>query len=277
MRKLSTVLARTPLVGPVALAAYRTKLALGYFYSPMSNLFKWIARSKETANFTYDLEEKNKRYLASLIADIFNLHFNDVTTLFKEIEEDVELRDHIVDATTKSDWAFIADKEVRLGRRIGWYAIVRVIKPKIVIETGVDKGLGSCVLTAALKKNAQEGHAGHYYGLDINPKAGYLLSDDYAHYGSILYGDAIESIKAFDGVVDLYINDSDHSAEYEALEYRAMVNKLSDHAIILGDNSHVSAKLLEFSLAEKRHFVFFQEKPLEHWYQGAGIGISFKR
>lgn len=146
-----------------------------------------------------------------------------------------------------------------------------------MIESGVDKGLGSCVLTAALKKNAEEGHAGRYYGLDINPKAGYLLSGPYAHYGSILYGDAIESIAKLDGSVDIYINDSDHSAEYEAREYGAILNKLAEHAIMLGDNAHVSAKLLEFSLAQNRNFVFFQERPRDHWYPGGGIGISFKR
>ena len=234
-------------------------------------------KSKETGNFTYDLEQGNKRYLASMIADILNLRFTEVMTFFGELEEDAEFKKHIADCTEKSDWSFIADKEVRLGKRIGWYAVARAIKPKIVIESGVDKGLGACVLTAALKRNAQEGHAGRYYGLDINPKAGYLLCDQYADYGSILYGDAIESIKGFDGVVDLYVNDSDHSAEYEALEYRAMKSKLSERAVILGDNAHVSAKLLEFSLAENRHFVFFREQPLEHWYPGGGIGISFKR
>jgi hypothetical protein len=277
MSKLTTSVARTPLIGPAALIAYRAKIALAYFYRPLSNLLRWIVKSKETGNFTYDLEQGNKRYLASMIADILDLQFTEVMTFFGELEEDAEFKKHIADCTEKSDWSFIADKEVRLGKRIGWYAVARAIKPKIVIESGVDKGLGACVLTAALKKNAQEGHAGRYYGLDINPKAGYLLCDRYADYGSILYGDAIESIKGFDGVVDLYINDSDHSAEYEALEYRAVKSKLSERAVILGDNAHVSAKLLEFSLAENRHFVFFHEKPLEHWYPGGGIGISFKR
>ncbi len=250
---------------------------MGYFCRPLPNFFKWLIESKETSNFTYDLEEKNQRYLASMIADILSLPFSEVLDLFREIQENVELEKHVADATAKSEWAFTADKEVRLGRRIAWYAIARAKKPKIIIETGVDKGLGSCVLAAALKKNTQEGHAGHYYGLDINPKAGFLLSGDYARYGSILYGDAIESIKSFAGVVDLYINDSDHSAEYEALEYRAMANKLSERAIIVGDNAHASDKLLEFSLAQDRHFVFFQDKPLEHWYTGTGMGISFKR
>jgi predicted O-methyltransferase YrrM len=171
----------------------------------------------------------------------------------------------------------MADKEARYGRRVGWYALTRVLKPRIIVETGVDKGLGACLLTAALKRNAQEKHKGRYFGTDINPVAGYLLSGDYAEYGRILYGDSIESLEEFDGEIDLFINDSDHSAQYEAKEYEAVAAKLSAQAIILGDNAHATDKLLEFSLRTNRHFIFFEEGPTNHWYPGGGIGISFVR
>jgi len=244
---------------------------------PLSNLFRWLVTSKETANFTYDLEERNQRYLASMIADVMGARFGDVMGYIREIETDQGLRAHIAAATARSDRAFMADKEVRFGRRIGWYAIARLTKPKVVVETGVDKGLGSCVLTSALRLNGKEGHPGRYIGIDINPKAGYLLSGEYADYGSIVYGDSVESLRKLDERVDLYVNDSDHSAEYEALEYRTIATKLADRAIVLGDNSHVTDKLLEFSLAHGRNFVFFQERPRDHWYPGAGIGISYRR
>ena len=277
MGKLTTALVKTPLVGRVALFVYRAHFALGHFRRPLSHLLRWLVHSKETTNFTYDLEDKNKRYLASIIADVVDTGFTEIMAYFKEIEEDDDLRKHIADATRRTDWAITADKEVRLGSRIGWYAVARAIKPKITIEAGVDKGLGSCVIAAALKRNAQEGHAGRYYGLDINPKAGYLLSGDYASHGSMLYGDSVQSLEHFDGVIDLYISDSDHSAEYEATEYSTIANKLSDLAIVLGDNSHVTDKLLEFSLATHRRFAYFQEKPFEHWYPGGGCGISYRR
>jgi hypothetical protein len=133
------------------------------------------------------------------------------------------------------------------------------------------------VLTAALIQNEREGYPGYYYGTDINPKAGYLLSGCYRKYGEILYGDSISSLEALDKRIDLFINDSDHSAGYEAKEYAVVATKLNPKAILLGDNSHVTSALLEFSLATGRHFVFFQEQPLNHWYPGAGIGISFQR
>jgi predicted O-methyltransferase YrrM len=270
-------LIRTPLLGYLLLIVIRAKTAFGYFHRPLFNIVKWLFNSKETTNFTYNLEENNKRYLASLIADIVNIKFSKAMEYIKEIEKDAELKSHIENATAKSHWNFMADREVRFGRRVGWYAFARAIKPRIIVETGVDKGLGACVITAALKRNKKEGYEGKYYGTDINPKAGYLLSGVYADFGSILYGDSIESLKKLDGAIDLFINDSDHSADYEGEEYETIANKLSIHAIILGDNSHCTNKLFNFSLKTNRHFIFFQEKPLEHWYPGGGIGISFKR
>ncbi len=277
MIKLKRIIIRMPILGRVILIVFRAKTAIRHFRSPLSNLVKWLFRSNETTNYTYYLEKNNTRHLASLIADITNIEFRVAMAYIKEIEEDMELRKHITDVTAKSDLSFMADKKVRFGRRIGWYALARALKPKTVIETGVDKGLGACVLTAALKKNREEGFEGQYYGTDIDPEAGYLLSGDYANYGCILYGDSIESLKTIDGMIDLFVNDSDHSADYEAEEYNIIANKLSKHSIVLGDNSHCTDKLLEFSLQTNRHFVFFQEKPCEHWYPGAGIGISFVR
>jgi predicted O-methyltransferase YrrM len=160
------------------------------------------------------------------------------------------------------------------GRRLGWYAFARVLKPKVVVETGVDKGLGSIVLCAALLQNEREGFPGEYFGTDINPRAGLFLAQPYSRVGRILYGDSLQSLAAIPRI-DLFINDSDHSAEYEQREYEAIASKLQPRGLILGDNAHATDVLARFSEASGRKFVFFREQPHRHWYPGAGIGISF--
>lgn len=56
-----------------------------------------------------------------------------------------------------------------------------------------------------------------------------------------------------------------------------MKGKLAPSAIILGDNSHVTSKLAEFSVQEERRFMYFAEEPAQHWYGGGGIGISLAK
>jgi hypothetical protein len=259
LRKQGYKLIRMPVLGRLLLNAYRAKIAFQYCSGPLLRVFLWLFNSKETTNFTYHLEEINKRYLVSLISHITNKDFVRVMGYVDEVMEDQQLRNHIEEMSKRSVDSFTADGEARFGRRVGWYAFTRATKPKIVVETGVDKGLGACVITAALMKNSEEGYKGYYYGTDINPRAGYLLSAPYSNFGEILYGDSIQSLRGLQETIDIFINDSDHSAEYEEREYETVKAKLTPNAIILGDNAHTNDKLLNFALATGRHFVFFRK------------------
>ncbi len=93
---------------------------------------------------------------------------------------------HILSETAKSEFGRYVDKEIRFGKRLGWQTFARIMKPKVVIETGIDNGLGSVVLCAALLKNKEEGFEGRYYGTDINPQADYLLSRKYKEVSEVL-------------------------------------------------------------------------------------------
>lgn len=251
------------------------------------HLFNWYFRPKiallirktfvtgEDTNFTYDLTEKNLRYLAHTIALVTRRSVDDIASYIHEAREDVALKTHLNTALRAHGLPSREDIDNVFGRRLGWYALVRALRPSIIVETGVDKGHGSILLCAALLRNTAEGYKGKYYGLDIAPTAGWLLSGEYANAGKILYGDSLHSLESFDVPIDMFINDSDHSADYEYREYQTIHTKLSPHGIILGDNSHATDSLVRFSDETGRHFVFFREEPLDHWYPGAGIGVSF--
>jgi len=265
-----------PFLGKLILILFRTSIAIKILSREFGMVIRWLVFSRETTNYTYDLQLSNKIHLTSFIACITNKKFLEIRGYIQEIENDKKLKKHIIYYTKKSKEKAVADLEPKYGRRLGWYATVRALKPKIVIETGVDKGLGACILTAALKKNVEEGYKGYYYGTEIDLNKGYLLKGKYAKFGKILYGDSIKSLKKFNKKIDVFINDSDHSPEYEEKEYGAIRGKLSGKAIILGDNCLHTDKLLKFSLKEKRKFLLFQERPRNHWYSGESIGASFK-
>jgi predicted O-methyltransferase YrrM len=268
---------RIPGLRALSVFLYRGTIVCRRSLATSAALVRWWLTSHETTNFTYDLTVLNKAHLAALVADITGTSYSDIVKYIAELDQDSELRTHVRTVMhTRGDQRVI-NRDVQFGRRLGWYAFARAIKPKTIVETGVDKGLGSCVLTAALAKNAQEGYPGHYYGFDINPKAGYLLAGKYAGFGEIRYGDSLASLRQLDTDIDLFINDSDHSPDYETAEYHAVAARLTPNAIVLGDNSHATDSLLAFSLATERQFAFFRETPDKHWYPGAGIGIAFRR
>jgi predicted O-methyltransferase YrrM len=246
-----------------------------YFRPRVCQLVRKTFGTGEITNFTYDLTPKNLDYLAHMTAFAARRSRQDMADYIAEARNDVELKQHVVKAIRSRGQPVDGSVECMFGRRLGWYALVRALRPKVVVETGVERGHGAVLLCAALLRNAAEGHPGRYYGLDIDPGAGWLLTGKYAQAGKVLYGDSLESLAGMKETIDLFINDSDHSADYEAREYLAIEPKLSAGAVILGDNAHVTDKLAAFSQQTGRNFLFFREEPADHWYTGAGIGISF--
>jgi hypothetical protein len=247
-------------------------MGFGYFSVDLASMARWVFRDSEDSNFYYDLEPKNEQYLVHLISNITGAPSSQVEIYLKEIKENIALRNRIEKSLIDSGYP--KNIQVRFGRRIGWYILIRILKPEVIVETGIDHGIGLSVICEAIQKNRMEGSTGQYFGTDINPLAGKLSCPEYEAFSTILFGDSIKSLKKLDVKIDFFINDSDHSADYEMKEYEVVLDKLSENAVILGDNSHVTDKLALFSKTNNRTFFFFKEEPLNHWYPGAGIGIS---
>lgn len=271
-RKLKR-LRSTPL-GPILFVPLRLQRAARYYTPKLSQIITWLWKSREDTNFTYGITEANVSYLAHTLSVVSGCPYDRVHSYLREPSEDLDLQRHVIQCSGEKPYCYYSDARCEFGRRIGWYAVARLMKPRVIVETGVDKGLGAVLLCSALLRNQREGCPGQYYGTDINPKAGYLLGPPYDSVGQILYGDSIESLRGLEGI-ELFINDSDHSAEYEGREYQVIAPKLTDRAIILGDNAHCTGELALFSRSHGRQFLFFREEPAGHWYPGGGIGFSF--
>jgi hypothetical protein len=252
----------------------RMQIARAYFGKPLRNLFEWIVSGREESNFYYELSPLNREQVISSVAVMLETDYKTIEKYVLEIEMNKnfysDMNSYLSETSKRSP------KTVYFGRRIAWYAVCRHIKPMVVVETGVAQGLGACVISCALIENKKEGFPGEYVGTDIDKSAGELFKGVYAQQGKILYGDSLESLTQLNKIIDLFINDSDHDSNYEYKEYLTVHSKLSDKAIILGDNSHASGSLLRYSRENNRKFVFVPEKPLNHWYPGAGVGISTK-
>jgi predicted O-methyltransferase YrrM len=170
----------------------------------------------------------------------------------------------------------VTDREARYGRRIGWYALVRLLKPRCVVETGVDKGLGTCVIAAALRRNAAEGSPGKVIAIDINPAAGSLVGPALREFVDFRFQDSLAALKALDQRVDIFIHDSDHTEEHERLEYEAVAPRLGPTSLVVSDNAAHTGELLAFARKTGWQFLYFSEEPKDHWWSGEGIGVALR-
>ncbi|GAB3849547.1 class I SAM-dependent methyltransferase [Micromonospora andamanensis] len=273
--KLRRAIARTRLA-PVAAFPKRLVAVARHDAKVLRTSARWLVASREHHNYTYELTKLSRNHLAWFVSVVCELPVKQVRGYLAEIESDDVLREHIRSAIAGAARRGLADKQVRYARRIGWYAIVRARRPKHIVETGVDKGLGSCVLAAALLRNAAEGHPGRVSSIDINPEAGYLArTAPWSEVIDLVIGDSVESITALDRPVDLFLHDSDHSRAYERREFAAVEPKLAPGAMLLTDNVTHTNVLAEHAERTGRRFLAYRETPANHWYPGDGIGVAW--
>jgi len=254
-------------------AYQRTRIVWSYYKRNFHFARSWIFARTEMDNFYYHLQNENIADLGCAVSIATNAPLLQINRYCAEILNNVEILE-IIRKHWDSD-AQMRDSIVGLGRRIGWYATIRAIKPTLVVETGVSHGVGALVICAALEANRLDGFPGKYIGTDIDPKAGVLLTEKFKKFGKVIVGDSLTTLSELHEEVGVFINDSDHSHDYEAAEYEVINKILSDRSIILGDNSHVSSALRVFAIKSNRQYLFFKEFPSEHWYPGAGIGFAF--
>lgn len=271
---------RYPPLSYMMLALSRSKyllrrFSIGWSYArePLYEFLKWSLKQSESDNFYYGLTDLNKDHLAWLIGHVTALPTKKAREYIDELENDEEFRRDLQQKLTSHPGC--RDIKVEFGRRVGWYAFLRALKPRVVVETGVHHGIGACVLCRALQRNAEEGCPGRYFGTELLEQYGFLLTEPYDKYGEIIYGDSLETLRKFSQEIDIFINDSDHDAGYEYEEYVTVSDKLSRNAIIIGDNAHASSSLAKFAEEKGRSFLFWAEKPVNHFYPGAGIGLCF--
>jgi predicted O-methyltransferase YrrM len=237
---------------------------------------RWLVTSREHHNYTYDLTATNQDHLCWFVALICNASVAQIRTYLTEIDADEQLRSRLAASTARAARRGLADRRFRFGRRMGWYAMVRALKPAHVVESGVDKGLGTAVLATALLRNAEEGRPGRVTGIDINPEAGYLVrAEEWSSVVNLVYADSLAAIDELEQPVDLFLHDSDHSVEHERREFATVEAHLSPGAMLVTDNVTKTRVLSQHAEQTGRRFLAFTERPLRHWYPGDGIGVAW--
>jgi predicted O-methyltransferase YrrM len=230
----------------------------------------WLVHSRETMNFSYDLDSLNRDQLCWFVVAVTAAEIKQVRAWMQELEDDGDLLDHLTRRLSSNPRRGISSKDARWGRRLGWYALVRATQPDHVVETGTHLGLGSCIVAAALLRN---GH-GRITTIDVDPEAGYLFGEPWASVIDRCAGSSIDALAAIRDV-DMFLHDSLHTYDYETRELTTVERNLRPDAIILSDNAHETSALSDWAERNGRHYLFFKELPHNHWWPGEGIGAAW--
>lgn len=267
--KLRRRIANSPIARGVAVPL-RTMMVARYDAHVIGRSVDWLVHSRETTNFTYDLDPLNRDQLCWFVSAVSGAEVGQVRSWIQELLDDEKVTQQLTRRMASNPRRGICPKEPHWARRLGWYALVRATQPDHVVETGTQLGLGSCAIAAALVQN---GH-GRLTTIDTDPEAGYLIEEPLASVVDRRIASSVEVLKELRDV-DMFLHDSLHTYQYEASELAAVAPNLSPAAIVLSDNAHDSSALSDWAERTGRHYLFFKEQPLDHWWPGDGIGAAW--
>jgi predicted O-methyltransferase YrrM len=169
------------------------------------------------------------------------------------------------------------------------YWVVRRLRPKVIVQTGVSNGLSSAFMMLALAKNGDNGvlHAidqahvfdpnnpdwtrpGEVYGVAIphGQTSGWMVPDRYRDRCFVEQGDATVLLpKLVDRLasIDMFFHDSDHTYSHMMFEFEQATRKLSRGGAVVADDVSWNASLWDF--AEARGVPAYN-------YRGT-IGVAF--
>lgn len=165
-----------------------------------------------------------------------------VEEAFSELEQDQPFVDFLLNRYQRMR----PDSPVQfhLGRFKAWYAIVRLLTPKVVLETGVHDGLSSAIILRAMARN----DLGCLVSIDLPdlnlPNGvdgpGWLIRQELKSRWRPYFGDSRRLLPVLArnyAPVNIFIHDSDHRAEFQAFEFRTVRPFLANNGLLLGDDA----------------------------------------
>jgi hypothetical protein len=239
--------------------------------APVHEHLGYVLADPEPDNFTYELANEDE--MAAWVAEVSGDSRDRVDGVLAEARGDRALAARLRSAC--SAHRLWSKPSPPFGKRLAWYALARLLRPALAVETGVHDGLGALALLRALELNAQDGHPGRLVSFDINPSAGWIVGSD------ALWELRIEPARAglpallADGPpVGLLIHDSLHTYENERTELELGAAHLAAGGALVSDNVHATRALADVCAKWGLRYAEFRERPAGHFYPGGAMGAG---
>jgi methyltransferase family protein len=250
---------------------YRRLRSFGYPVraQPLTAL-SFVLLDPEVETFTYEIE--NEPALAAFLARTLGADEDEVGAYIDEAKSDPELTTEL---TRRVRWRWDTKARLPLGRRLGWYAITRLTRPRTIVETGIQAGLGSLTILRALERNAEEGAPGDLISVDLLRSSGWLVPVKLRQFWTPVYGSTFDLLdRILEGrSVDVLIQDLGAGYEAEMNDYETVSRHAAERLVIVGTNAHLTKALRDFAAERSSDYEEWADLPHRHVFPGTMAGI----
>jgi Methyltransferase domain len=230
----------------------------------------YVLWDPELESYSYELDNEDE--LVRFAADLLGTAESDVARHLAETKRDPELNERLA---LRTRWRFDTKTCPPPGNRLLWYVIVRWLKPRLIVETGIYDGLGSLVLLRALERNAEQGVDGRLVSIDVDPKAGRLVDPRTAGRWRKVVGTTSDVLaRELEGkTVEMLIHDTPHLYEIQRLEFGCALEHGGKRLVLIDGSGGQTPALRELCEGSGAAIGHFNERPHDHFYTPAGTDV----
>jgi hypothetical protein len=227
----------------------------------------YLLLSPEVDSFTYPIA--NEGELAALLADVLE---EDVATVSAAIAETHDCA--LLARALRQGWPNVIwlrrNPQPGLPQLASW-AVLRLTRPALAVETGILDGMASTVMLAALERNAQDGHDGRLVSVDLMPGAGTMVPEWLKHRWEPVAGDSATAIgpAVGDRAIGYFASDSLVDNEHLDRELAAVLERAAPGLVAM--TVWAALDSLDRAGAQVRRI---QERPRGHFYAGRQVAIG---
>jgi hypothetical protein len=231
------------------------------------NVARFVLLDPETHSYTYHLANADE--LGPFLSRLTALPADEIAGYVEEVAEDPELGERL---SRRVRWRIDSKRELPLGNRLLWYALVRAVKPRLVVETGIHHGLGSLVLLRALERNGQ----GELISFDLDPASGWLVPERLRSRWRPVFGDIERRLdeELTGRRVDVFVHESSHDEALQRIEFAAALAHAADELYVVDSSGFEVGVLAQLCRAHEAEHELFVERPMRHFYRPVGTAVA---
>jgi hypothetical protein len=168
--------------------------------------------------------------------------------------DDAEFAQHIRQTRDLHGRASISTADLYAKKVLIQYAIVRALKPELVVETGIANGVSSSYLLLAMEKNRK----GHLHSIEVDDShvllegrgPGWIVPEPLRIRWSIHMGPSeliLPNLLKVLPLLDIFVHDSLHTYAHMMLEFETAFPRLKPGGILLADDAMWNAAFPTFA------------------------------
>ncbi|MTD46336.1 hypothetical protein GKE82_19095 [Conexibacter sp. W3-3-2] len=242
--------------------------------APFGVRAKYVLSDPEVGDFSFHMADLDAA--AAFLADGFGVSAARAREVLDEPASDEQL---LRDYSQLRRWSQLRS-DMALGHRPLLWALIRLRRPNLVVETGLWYGLGAMVMLRALERNVEDGHLrGKLISFDPDPTGGWMVPRRHAPHWTWVQATTQSALEANlrGRQLDLFVHDTPSEPELERHELKTAWAAAASGAVICSGNGRNTPALEELCSARDLRHLHHDYSAAGHFYRGNGISFAVAR